>query len=55
MNHARPSESSWDTAPVVYDDSQEWTYGETADRPSLLQQLIPRGAASGERRLPAAA
>jgi hypothetical protein len=43
MNHARPSESSWDTAPVVYDDGQEWTYGETADRPSLLQQLIPRG------------
>jgi len=43
MDHARPSESSWDTAPVVYDESQEWTYGETADRPSLLQQLIPRG------------
>ena len=43
MDHVRPSESSWDTAPIVYDESQEWTYGETADRPSLLQQLIPRG------------
>jgi len=43
MDHARPSESSWDTAPVVYDEGQEWTYGETADRPSFLQQLIPRG------------
>src|SRR5262245_36938700 len=43
MNQARHSESSWDTAPIVYDDGQEWTYGETADRPSLLQQLIPRG------------
>jgi hypothetical protein len=43
MDPARPSESSWDTAPIVYDEDQEWSYGETADRPSLLQQLIPRG------------
>jgi len=43
MNHVSPSESSWDTAPIAYDESQEWTYGETADQPSLLKQLIPRG------------
>jgi hypothetical protein len=43
MDHVSSSESSWDTAPIVYDESQEWTYGETADRPSVLQQLIPRG------------
>jgi hypothetical protein len=43
MNHVSPSESSWDTAPIAYDESQEWTYSETADQPSLLKQLIPRG------------
>lgn len=43
MNNARSDESAWDTAPIVYDEGQEWAYGETADRPSVLQQLIPRG------------
>jgi hypothetical protein len=44
MDDATSNESSWDTSPIVYDDDdREWSYGETADRPSLLQQLIPRG------------